>query len=613
MPPIGSGTGEGQERMSVFQGGLIRSWSPYSGYPPIQSLPSMTSPRGLDKSDTRKILESEHPWYSQHKHLWQDILDVYLGEDVEKFIYRHQREREAPWRARQQRAYLFNYVQSITDLIASFIFSKEIQRFWESPKEREQKIRQFRREQIMQDEQSAELGSEDEKRNQEEQVLQNPQQNNKNARNQNGQNNQNGKFQQNGNGKNGSQQILSPSLIEDRIQELLALQTEEFGELQEFWEDVDLRGTSIDDYMQMIHICKELFGHIDVFVDMPTIPDDQEIVNEQQRKALKLRPYLFVIFPIDLVNWEIGTDGEFEWVRWKERIVGDIGPFDKRPERPSWRYYTWTREEYYVHEIDYRESSTNPKVTQVAKGENPLKEIPITRFFNKKHLKYPLLGISAVRDIAKINLEILNLCSLIDESAYQNMFNLLVMQEPTEKKAAVEIGSNNVLLWEGDHPPFYLAPASEPQRFLLDLIQRCIQEIYRIAKLGGDTGVQEARSGIAYTWEFNQTNRMLADKADSMERGEYDLHRLWAKWMGLEWEGVINYPSNFNVERFDEELKELTQVKNSVRSPEFKRAIEKRLAARALSKIAPEERARINAEIDTMEEEKPMGFFPPPK
>lgn len=562
---------------------------------------AMTMTGVKDIRELRAFLESEHPLYSKMKKLWCDLANLYLGDNIQDYIFRHQREKDPNWAKRKERAYYFNYTQSIVDLTGSFIFSKAVNRQWESPEEREAQIRELRMQQIMFDAYQKRQGEIQQQAQQEqyrkdslnlEKAPEPPSQPDPEA--------------------NGAPAELPPEEVEQRVQELLSIQTNTgIPELSEFWENVDLRGTNIDQFSLFIYICAQVWGFVDVFMDMNQTPDDVVVETEADRKKLGLRPYAFAIFPQDMLNWELGSDGKFKWVRWREEIVGDIGPWEKRPEKKSYRYYTWTRENFWVHEVrPQSQGAAEPEVQEVASGENPLGEIPIVRFFNKKHMIEPILGISAIKDIAKINVQILNICSLLDEEMYSKMFNLLVMQGGSERKGSIEIGNNNVLLWEGEgQAPFYLSPTSEPSQFMMDMIRMCIQEIYRIAKLGGDTGVQEAQSGIAYTWEFNQTNRMLADKADAMERGEMELHRFWAMWMGLEWKGVVDYPDNFNVEKFEDEVKRVVDVKAAIRSPEFKRIMEKRLASRAMSKSSPIERARVFAEIDVMAEEK-QSFYP---
>jgi hypothetical protein len=576
--------------------------------PPAQVVSFTNRSRTLSGSpqeerELKDLLEAEHPIYKQMKKSWSDLMNLYLGEKIETYIYRHTREKETNWKKRQERAYFFNYVQSITDLIASFIFSKSIQRNWESAATQQERVRQLRNQQLYKEYEEEQAGAQAE-------------------------------AEQEAKAREEARQMMEkvgkalpekkaaapawgqpatpakpPIVVQSQVEELLQSRAQDFAELTDFWRDVDLRGNSIDDYMKGIFILGQVFGHVDVFVDMPEVPDGKYVDTVQDRKDNDLRPYLFAIFPSDMVNWEVGSDGLFDWVRWKEVVTGEVGPFEKRKDKPPVKYYTWTRQEWFVHVVRYANNNNQASVALEASGQNPLGEVPVVRFYNKKNMAEPLIGQSAMKDIGKINIEILNLSSLIDEEVYQKCLNLLVMEAPANRQQAVEIGANNVLLWEGEHQPYYLAPASEPGAFMLDLIKTCVQEIYRISKLGGETGIQEAQSGIAYTWEFNQTNRMLSEKADQMERGENEVHRLWCKWMNVEWEGFVDYPDDFNVEKFDEQIKVATQLKQAVRSPEFKRLVEKKLVMRAAPKASVEERARMFAEIEVLDEEK-QQFFP---
>ncbi len=536
------------------------------------------------QQDLKKALESEHPLYIKYKTIWKNLQDWYIGENMENYIFRHQREKEPHWESRRKRMYYFNYVQSIVNLISSYIFSKSVTRQWESPEDREARIRQIREQQI---------SEESQRQSQEQQVTEQ-------------------KAMQGLQVPPSDPSNIPEELVEARVQQIVDSESNDLGDLTDYWHDVDMRGTSINEFMLSVENIVQIFGFCDVFMDMNDVPPEMNVETEQDRVDLGLRPYSFVILPLDLLNWELGADGKLKWVRWREEIVGNVGPFEERQSKKSWRYFTWTRDEWFIHEIVYQKGNTQPVVSEVNRGQNPLGEIPLTRYYDVKHLVDPFIGLSPMKDIGKINIEILNICSLIDEEMYQKSLNILVMEQTSDRKSSVEIGANNVLMWEGEHAPFYLAPSSDPSRFMQELIKMCIQEIHRLAKVGGDTGVQEAQSGIAYTWEFNQTNRMLSDKADSLERGETQMHRYWAMWMGLEWKGFIDYPDSFNVERFEEELKNIVEVKKAVRSQEFKRLMEKRIANRVLTKVPAIQRGRVMAEIDVRPEEK-QSFYPFPQ
>src|ERR1051325_4247079 len=141
---------------------------------------------GVDANDLAAILAQKHPVYQQYVGQWVKWYDWYTGDNIGKYIYQHVRERAEAYKRRQERAFYFNYVQSIIDLIGSFIFSRAIIRsfFTASPEE------------------------------------------------------------------------LSPSEQEADARVV-------------FWNDCDLKDTPIDIYMRGIFTFAQIFGYIDVVVDMP--------------------------------------------------------------------------------------------------------------------------------------------------------------------------------------------------------------------------------------------------------------------------------------------------------------------------------------------------------
>lgn len=476
---------------------------------------------GQDVQHALKILESTHPEYDKMIDKWNDYLNWYTGDNIEDYIYQHVREPKRAYDRRKQRAFYFNYVGSIVDLISSFIYSKDIIR-------------------------------------------------------------------------TASMAMPTGEIVED-------------PDLSEFWKDVDRNGTNIDEFMKQTFIFSQIFGHIDVFVDMPVIPEGVLILTEADRQAIDLRPYLYFVLPIHLTNWQRNDRGDFLWARWREKITPVAGPWDARGDASMWRYTTWTIHGWWIHLV--QKAGGRSTVDLLGAGANSIGVVPMVRFFGKKDVLDNNQGRSSVSIIGKINVSILNWSSLIDEELFQKCLNILVMEESATEEDEVKIGNNNVLLWSGDHPPFYLAPASSPGEFMLKLIEHGVDEILRLSGLGADTGVREAKSGVALGFEFNQTNRMLADKASLIEKGEINLHKVRSQWLGEEWKGTIDYPETFNVETFEDEITKLEKAKKAVRSPTFRRLLEKRLADKLLTKLHPAVRDQIMSEIDTLE--APTPALPP--
>jgi hypothetical protein len=54
-------------------------------------------------------------------------------------------------------------------------------------------------------------------------------------------------------------------------------------------------------------------------------------------------------------------------------------------------------------------------------------------------------------------------------------------------------------------------------------------------------------SGTALNTEFQLLNARLSQKADLLELAEEQIWRMWALWQNKVWDGVVDYPDNFNV------------------------------------------------------------------
>jgi hypothetical protein len=136
----------------------------------------------------------------------------------------------------------------------------------------------------------------------------------------------------------------------------------------------------------------------------------------------------------------------------------------------------------------------------------------------------------------------------------------------------------------------------------MEWIEKSTDEIYKLATLWTDTGIRESRSGVSYSYEFNRTNAMLADNAQLMQEGEVAVHKLYCKWLGEEWHGLIDYPDSYDVEVLEQEIQTTTSARNLVRSPSFSREMEKRVVRKVLNNATTDTLEVIMDEIDTLPE-----------
>ena len=367
--------------------------------------------------------------------------------------------------------------------------------------------------------------------------------------------------------------------------------------LQDLYEDATRSGTKYNLFLQMAETFAVAAGHVGLLIDMP---EGGGTMTVEDAKRLKHRPYLSIIQAQQILDWELDEAGAFRWVKIE---------IPTKQER-SWRqavdtktrtFVIWDREHWEKWEL--RENNGAKQAILIAESDHPVGEVPLVILKNKKSLLHPWFGESAVRDICDINIAILNWSSFADEEVANRCLNILTMQESGED-TPIEITHYNVLSYaEGADRPQYLAPSETVLKLIGEQIQDARSEIYRLAKLSGSTGllgVREATSGVAYAFEFNETNQSLAAKAQHVEQAEADVHRIYAKWIAKDASDTsIAYPREFGVDDFLVELQTLTEARATLTSDTAIRELEKRVTSKLFSRESQELRDNIAKEIES--------------
>lgn len=389
-----------------------------------------------------------------------------------------------------------------------------------------------------------------------------------------------------------------------------------FGAL---YKNADRRGTHYEVFIQQATTHAQVSGHCGILVDMPLM--EQPIQSEADREALDHRPYLTIIQAHQIIDWELDSEGNFKWVK-LEVFPPQDRAWNEPVDNETRHFLIWTREDWEAWKVVKKtEEGKSEEAIQEGYGVNTLGRVPLVIMRNEKDLDHSWMGISAVRDISDLNIAILNWCSLMDEEIYERCLNILAAQKSgNTNTAAIVLSHNNVLEYEGEQAPNYLTPGATPLQLIMAAISSIKDEIYRLAKLGGDTGLQKSRSatsGIAYAFEFNTTNQSLGKKAVAAEQAELEIHQLVSKWMGKEFSGTITYPKEFGVEDFLSELALLADARATLSSQTAIKELEKRITAKMFARDTQALRDKIAADIDSQDPKDPtlvttsLGFGPP--
>jgi hypothetical protein len=370
----------------------------------------------------------------------------------------------------------------------------------------------------------------------------------------------------------------------------------------EIYQNADNCGSTYSNFMQEVASKAQICGHCGVLVDAPRV---EGIRSEADRKREKVRPYLTIVEATQIRDWVLDKYGNFEWVKIEIQRDADRDPF--HVTETDIRYFQiWYKDRWEEWKVDDR----NEIASQVAGDRHSLGQVPLVMFYNERAKNHRWFGLSMLRDIADINIAILNWSSLGDEEIAERCLNILTMEDSGDAGAAI-LSHHNVLNYApGSKPPEYLVPGDTPLKLIADWIERAKDEIYRLSKLSGSTGllgVREATSGIAYAYEFNETNQSLSKKAEGMEQGEIEVHQLIAKWIGSGWDGYVAYPREFGVDDFNLELSILADSRTNLTSETAIKSLEKKIASKMFARDSMELRTKIKQEIEAADA-KAVGF-----
>ena len=284
-----------------------------------------------------------------------------------------------------------------------------------------------------------------------------------------------------------------------------------------------------------------------------------------------------------------------------------------RPQDRDWRgaasegmshYQIWTRttwEEWRINKND-AESGTGQSATLVRSGEHNLGVVPLC-IAKLDKAEHPWFGVSAVKDIADINIGILNWSSLGDEEIFERCLNVLAMEAGDDGKT-IELGDGNILEYPvgSVHPPAYLSPGATPLERIQAWMNNARDEIRRLAKINLSAGlgdVRQASSGIAKAFSFVETNQSLAAKALNMEQVENKLHDIIYRYYGKVWDGSITYPREFGVEDWLMLYQELGAARLNLTSPTAIKELEKSFTRKMFARHTLDIRNKIEKEIQS--------------
>lgn len=340
-------------------------------------------------------------------------------------------------------------------------------------------------------------------------------------------------------------------------------QLEGMPELEEFLNDADMDGRSLNAFMKDVSTWSSVFGHCWIVIAKPNVG----AVTQADEQAMGVRPYVNLLTPMVVLDWTWTRlpSGRFEltYFKYLEDINGDVRTVKE-----------WTLEAIRTTVVDIK----NNLIMEDYIEPNGLGKIPAIIAYNGRSTVRGI-GVSDIADIADAQRFIYNATSEVAQSIRLDSHPSLVKTPETQ----AGIGAGSLI-----HMPENMDPGLKP--YLLEFSGASVTSIYEsisatissIDKMANTGAVRatESRtmSGVAMETEFQLLNARLSEKADNLELAEEQMWRIWCEYMGQVWTGSIDYPGSFNMRDTGKEIEQLQIAANTnPADPRVKAAIDMKI------------------------------------
>jgi flagellar biosynthesis/type III secretory pathway protein FliH len=374
---------------------------------------------------------------------------------------------------------------------------------------------------------------------------------------------------------------------------------------KEFSKDVNKKGEDVETFMELVSDDKQIFGMVYVLVDAPPLPEDR-VLSKADEKKLGIRPYWVLVRPDEVYDWVTDQFDKFTYL--KRRQVMQIVD-ESAGKKDIERFSEWFPDKIKISDVDISQPE-KPRLLSQTSIPNKLKKIPIILLRYRRNKEHRFMGTSFLVDFAKNNREIMNLTSLLQEFLYRQCFNILTMQTdsslPAAQQTEGEMGTANVFQYpKGAERPDYIAPASEPAKFIQEERQRLVQEMYKRASqdMVNELFNGGKSSGFSKAQSFSTTVPRIASRAEVLEKAENELMSLTMEYMGKKWDGKIKYKDRYEITNIIDSLTQLETffTKLQFRSETFVKAQFKRMVSEMDGKLTSDELKAVHADIEKMD------------
>lgn len=351
-------------------------------------------------------------------------------------------------------------------------------------------------------------------------------------------------------------------------------------ELEEWWRDIDDRGTPIDDWVKETLAPQLLvMGCLDLCFDHPRLPegvDEAKSLREVNDMGLN-KVCVSIILPINMVWWKLDTAGRYEECLVREYVdPSNRKDYDENgkpidPEDPGdlgdqWRrdylqYRFWRTKDGQCISVLYNYDGSE----ELERIEHPYPCVPIVRLVDQPKHRCPHVGKSRYEAICEYQREFYNRDSeLIMSDTLQSSPLLMGPEEVCKSDQTMSIGPDYllpiILDSNGNRVEWkYISPDKDPAESIRRNKQDIVDLKDRHACLEPPPGQMgkasvQPQSGIARQMSTINGNKLLGSIAKSLAKAERFIAEYFLLCFhnqrptkDLRKQVMINYPARFEL------------------------------------------------------------------
>jgi hypothetical protein len=292
-----------------------------------------------------------------------------------------------------------------------------------------------------------------------------------------------------------------------------------------FEKDVDGKKTTLTRFMKKAAIRAKLHGVEFIVVDMEQVEEDR-LLTEKDVVDQRLYPYLYLVSPAQVTNWYTDKLGRLVSISYTidNYVLDKDGNAVNKPE-------TWTWTSTVCKKVVDGETQT---------FQNPVGIIPIIPLYGAINDSNNLIPQSDLYAIARTNHALYNACSELRERNRAQAFSLLTYPIADEDDyengdEPLRYGTADMIMYRGGKSaakPEFITPPSDSSDIIMNEINFCIKEIYRMATLQMTTGVNQYNvSGTAREWDNQQLFQTISELGQGLQEAEKSIMYVFSKYM----------------------------------------------------------------------------------